>query len=152
MKKVLFSVIILLCCGCLLQSCDKERTLTIEPSMTATIGTAFFNADFVEPALVKSQINDTGTTLYIRGYQVSTKDTIILSVTKYKEIPGTFSIVQGQASASYRHNGVRYDATGGIVAIKDASGNVINGYFNFSTIGTTSITNGTFVCGRPWVY
>ena len=151
MKKVLFSVVLLFCGAWLLQSCDKDRTLTITPSMTATIGTGYFAADYVEPALVKSQINDTGTTLVIRGYQVSTKDTVIISVTKYNELPGNFSIVQGLASMSYYHNGTHYYYSGGLVGIKDAAGNVINGTFN-SNVGTPNIANGTFVCGKPWVY
>lgn len=154
MKKAILPVLLLLICfGWLFQGCKKDNVLTIEPSMTGTVvGISVFNADYVAPALVKSQLNDTGTTLIIRGYEVSTKDTIILSVTKYKGIPGTFSIAQGQANASFRHNGMRYDATGGIVAIKDAGGNVINGYFNFSTPSGLTVANATFICGKPWDY
>lgn len=153
MKKAIFSLVVLICCGAAFYGCKKDSTLTIVPSMTATLSTtSTFTADYIEPALIKSQIADTGTYLIVRGYQLDTKDTILLSVTKYRGLPGTFSIVKGEANAAYYHNGVHYYATGGIVAIKDASSNVINGYFNFTTAGGPSISSGDFVCGKPWDY
>lgn len=153
MKKGIISIFVLVCCGFMFTGCEKEAKLTIDPYMTATIGSYTFNAEYIQPALLKSQINDTGTTLIITGYDRATHDTMIVSVTKYKGLPGTFSIVQGQANASYRHNGVRYDATGGIVAIKEVGSNTLTGYYNFSTpVSTVSISSGTYVCGKPWDY
>lgn len=152
MKKSLFSIIVILCCGLMFSGCTKSGTPTINPSMTAAIASYTFNADYIEPRLQKSQIADTGTTLFIDGYERSSGDKIEITVTKYTGAPGTYSIVQGQASAYYLHNNIRYTATGGIVAIKDASDNVITGYFNFTSASGVTILNGNYVCGKPWVY
>lgn len=153
MKKGIISVLVLICMGFMFVGCQKDTTLTIDPYMTASIGTYSFNAEYIQPAFLKSQINDTGTTLIITGYDRATHDTMIISVTKYNGQPGTFSIAQGQANASYRRNGTRYDATGGIVAIKEVGAGTITGYYNFSTpVSTVAISNGTYVCGNPWNY
>ncbi len=120
--------------------------------MQATIATYTFNADNIQPYTSTSQINDTGTTLIISGYEKSSGDKIVISITKYTGGAGTYSIVQGQAAATYFHNGILNTATGGVVAIKDATGNVINGYFSFSTGSGIAVSNATFVCGKPWIY
>jgi len=152
MKKSIFSIIVILSCGFMFAGCTKTGTPTIDPSMTGTIATYTFNADYIEPRLQKSQIADTGTTLIIDGYERSSGDKMEITVTKYTGNPGTYSIVQGQASAYYLHNGVKYQATGGIVAIKDASSNVVSGYYNFTSSAGVTILNGNYICGKPWVY
>lgn len=152
MKKSVCSIIVILCCGLLFAGCSKENTSGIVASMTATIGTYTFNADDITPTLNKSQINDTGTSLKITGYERSSGDKIEIFVRKYTNNSGTFSIVQNQAAAIYYHNNVPNVASGGLVAIKDASSNVITGYFNFTTSTGLVIGNANFVCARPWVY
>ena len=152
MKKSIFSIVVILSCGLIFAGCTKTGTPTIDPSMSATIGSYTLNADYIEPRLLTSQVADTGTTLIIDGYERSSGDKIEITVTKYTGKPGTYSIVQGQASAYYLHNNVKYVATGGIVAIKDASNNVISGYYNFTTASGVTILNGNYICGKPWVY
>jgi len=153
MKKVIFSIVIVLCCGFIISGCTKHPTLTITPSMTAQIGTDTFNAVTVAPSVVTSQANDTTNTLIITGnanlLQATPGDQIILSITKYKNATGTFSLVQGQASEVYIHNGITSVGTGGIISVTNITSNSIIGYFAFTTADGLSIVNGTFNVGKP---
>lgn len=153
MKKGLLYIFVLVCSVWFFSGCMKSSvTLSTTPSMTATIGGTYtFNATSITPATVKPQLNDSAEALIITGYDVNTGYKMILSVTKYKNIEGTFSIVEGQADGVYYHDGITELATGGVVAIKDVS-NVVNGYFSFTSASGLAITNGTFTVGNPWVY
>jgi hypothetical protein len=119
--------------------------------MTANMGTYTFSATYIEPATVKPQLNDSETTLIIRGIDRATGDEVDLSITKYVAKPGTYSIVQGQATATYYHNGTSYPASGGVVAIKTVGSNSLSGYFSFTT-AINSVTAGDYVVGKPWDY
>ena len=154
MKKGFFSVIILLCCGFLFSGCIKTspNVTTINPSMSANVGTYNFIAYKTVPSTVRSQVRDTGTTLIITGYtadKVSPRDRIVLTVTKYNGSTGTFSIVQGQASATYYHGSAVGGALGGIVSIQSVSTNSISGYFSFNTGDGLAVQNGVFNVGLP---
>ena len=159
MKKWFFSVILLMASCVVLNSCIKNKgsITTITPYMVATIGTYTFNAATVVPSTLDTQAHDTTTTLYITAHSsdlVYPKDKIILTITKYKGLTGTFSIVQGLASATYTHEGISETAafgiisTGGQVSITQITSNSIIGYFNFNTPNVT-VSNGSFNIGKP---
>ena len=159
MKKVLFSVSILLSCCIIFSGCIKTSpsSLTINPSMTASIGKYNFIASSVVPSTVNTQVNDSITTLIITGYSSDVtypNDKIVITVTSYKSAPGTWSIEQGQASGTYYHNGAVYAAaggiaaTGGVVSISNVTSSNIVGYFSFNT-GGVAVTNGSFNVGLP---
>lgn len=132
--------------------CLKNGTVrTINPHMTANMGTFTFSATYIEPATVKPQLNDSATKLIIRGIDRTTGDEVDLSIVKYVAKPGSFSIVQGEATAVYYHNGIAYPSSGGVVAIKDVGANTISGYFSFTT-AINSVTNGDYEVGKPWEY
>lgn len=130
--------------------------------MTAQIGSYNFTAASVVPATIDTQVNDTTITLKIIGNsadRTSPRDQIILQITNYQGITGTFSIVKGEANAYYYHNGVTpggvygqiFDtALGGIVAITHVNSNSIVGYFSFNATNGINISNGTFTVGKPW--
>jgi hypothetical protein len=104
------------------------------------------------PGIYSSQVDDTATTLVITGTSSDInypKDKIQLTVTKFTGVTGTFSIVQGLASAYYLHSGVYFVATGGIVSITQITSNQISGYFSFADTTALSVTNGIFTVGRP---
>lgn len=125
---------------------------TIDPSMTANIGTYDFTAATVTPSTLDTQANDTATALYITGKTAdptSPYDKIILSISDYKGLTGTLSIVQGQASATYIHSGVVSYALGGVVSVTRITSNSIIGYFSFSTQDGINVTNGAFNVGKP---
>lgn len=155
MKKGFFSVVILLCCTALFSGCIKTSptVTTINPSMSANIGTYNFIAFKTVPSTIRSQVRDTGTTLIITGYtsdRVSPRDRIVLSVTKYTGATGTFSIVQGQASGVYYHGAAVTPAMGGIVSIQKVTTTEISGYFSFfNSIDGISVQNGVFTVGLP---
>ena len=152
MKKGFFSIVVCII-GCVVFSgCIKNGTgRTLDPYMTANFGIDTFKAAYVQPTTIRNQISDTMTTLTITGTDNSTGNRIVLSVTKFKDSTGTFSIVTGQAGATYFNNGgVANAATSGIVAIKDISANTITGYFSFTTASGVVATNGTFAVGKPW--
>ena len=153
MKKVIFSIVIVLCCGLVMSGCKKHDTLTITPSMVAYIGADTFTAVTIAPSVVTSQANDTTNTLIINGntnlLQAQPGDQIILSITKYKNATGTFSMVQNQASGIYIHNGITSVGTGGIISITNITSNSIIGYFSFTTADGLSVANGTFNIGKP---
>jgi hypothetical protein len=151
MKKGLLSLVILISTVALFSGCIKNTTnRTIEPVMTASLGTYTFEAASVQPSTVKPQLNDTATTLYITGVDFSNNNKIVLGITKYKGLTGTFSIVQGTATVKYYHQGVTSTGTSGVIAITDITANTVNGYFSFTTDDNLSVTNGTFVVGKPW--
>ena len=125
--------------------------------MTANIGSYDFIASSVVPSTLDTQMHDSTTTLFITGYSsdpLYPKDKIVLSITKYKAVTGTWSIAQGQASATYYHNGLAYAALGGstlqggIVSISNVTSTSLIGYFSFNT-DSLSITHGSFNVGLP---
>ena len=153
MKKSLFSIVIALCFGAVFSGCIKNGTdRTIDPNMTATIGTYSYNADYIEPKLTKPQLNDTAITLTITSYEKTTGYKVMISVRKYLGKAGTYSIAQGEASAQYIHGGMTDIASSGIVAIKEVGASTISGYFNFGTVTGISVANGGYVVGKPWDY
>ena len=122
--------------------------------MSANVGTYTFIAYKTVPAIIYSQHSslDTGTTLIITGYtsdQVSPRDRIVLTVTNYTGATSTYSIVQGQASATYYHGNTVSYALGGIVSIQKVTTTNITGYFSFTTQDGMSITNGLYNVGLP---
>jgi hypothetical protein len=156
MKKGVFALIMLLGCCAVFSGCVKTApaVFTINPSMSATIGTYNFVAAKTVPSTIRFQHADidTGTTLVITGYTsdpVSPYDKIVISVTKYTGITNTYSIVQGQASATYYHGNTVSPAAGGIVSIQKVTTTTISGYFSFNTIDNIAVTNGLFNVGLP---
>ncbi len=153
MKKGLLYILVLICSATFFSGCLKHGTeRTIDPSMTATMGAYTFNANYVKPATIKPQLVDSGTTLVITGTDNVTGNIIELRVYKYADAAGTFSIIDKKAAASLTSGGVTSPAGSGLVAIKDVSSNIVTGYFSFVTQSGVTITNGTFVVGKPWVY
>lgn len=134
--------------GCLKHGTDR----TINPSMTATIGTLTFSAKDVQPETLKPQLNDSATTLIITGDDAPNELQIKLTITKYKGVPGTYSIAADEANGYYTHAGIVSPASSGIVVIKDIGANTVSGYFNFTTTDGISISNGNYVVGKPWSY
>jgi len=133
--------------------CIKNGTdLTIHPSMTASLGTYTFSAATIQPSLSKPQLNDSTTILTITGDEPSIYNKVVVYITKYKELTGTFSIADGKAGAVFYHNGIASTATSGVVAVSNVGANTITGYFSFATADGISVTSGDFVCGRPWLY
>jgi hypothetical protein len=154
MKKVILSVFLVVACCAAFWGCTKDTPYitTNNPSMTADIGTFKFVSSAVRPATIDTQIADTSTTLVITGYtsdRANPYDKIVLYVANYKGVTGTYSIVQGQASAVYYHNGRVGVALGGIVAIKSVSSTLITGYFNFNTDDGVRLENGLYSVGTP---
>ncbi len=146
-------VTLFICCvifsGCIKTSPD---VLTINPSMTANIGSYNFVAKSTVPATLDAQVHDTTTTLIITGYTSDPAypyDKMVISITKYKGVPGTYSIVQGQASGTWYHSTNVSSALGGVVSISKVESNCIIGYFSFNTQDGQAITNGAFNVGLP---
>ncbi len=157
MKKGFFSVIVLLSCCFFISGCIKNTpyVTTLNPYLTASIGTYNFTANTVVPALLDSQLYDTSYTLIITGNSaeyVNPYDKIVLTISKYRLITGINSIVQGQATANYIHDGISYPASGGIVAVTKITDNSIIGYFSFTTASGLNVTNGAYCVGKPWRY
>lgn len=157
MKKALFSVIGVFCCFLMFSGCIKNTpyVTTLNPYMTASVGTYNFTARTVVPSLVDTQANDTAMVLEITGNTsdlVYVNDKIVLYVTDWKKQTGVFSMVQGQANGIYYHNGIADPALGGIVAITKITSNSIIGYFSFNTASGVTITNGEYNVGLPWNY
>jgi hypothetical protein len=164
MKKAFSIATALIGCTIAIFSCTKNTPMvtTINPSMSANIGTYRFEAASVVPTTLDTQSRDTSTMLIITGNtadKTSPRDKIILRITNYKNQAGTFSIVKGEASAFYYHNGVTiggvygqiYDtAAGGIVSITRINNNSITGYFNFTANNGLTVSNGNFTVGKPW--
>lgn len=154
MKRGFLTLITLLSCYFIFTGCNKNAhyVTTINPYMTANIGTYNFTASAVQPSTLDTQRRDTATALYITGFssdQDYPRDKIVLVVTNYKHLTGTFSIVQGQAHAYFYHNGVTDWALGGIVAITKITSNEIIGYFSFNTGLGTLVANGAYTVGLP---
>ena len=154
MKKAVFAVVLLMGCCAVFSGCIKNTpyTTTIDPSMTAAIGSYNFTAASVTPSTLDTQAHDTATALYITGKtsDVTTPyDKIVLCITDYKGLTGTYSIVQGHATATYYHSGLVSSALGGIVSVTRITSNSIIGYFSFSTQDGINVTNGTFNVGMP---
>jgi hypothetical protein len=160
MKKVILSAIVLFGCCALFSGCIKAKPdiTSIVPSMVASIGTYDFTASSVIPSTLDTQYQqpasgpDSVLNLYITGHSsdlVYIYDKIVLNITHYNGLTGTFSIVQNQAGAAYYHNGVVSVASGGIVVITRITSNTIIGYFSFTTVDGISVTNGTFTVALP---
>ena len=128
--------------------------MTTDPYLTATIaGTSNFTSAFCYPSTLDTQKTDTSTTLVINA-QTNDKvlhpyDKIILSISDYKAQTGTFSIVQGQATAVYWHNNIYSVAAGGVVSITKVTSTSLIGYFSFTTADGIAVTNGAFNVNRP---
>jgi hypothetical protein len=159
MKRALFCLVLLAGAAAVFTGCIKNtpNNTTVNPSMTATIGSYRFVASSVVPSTLDTQVNDTTTMLIITGKtadRTTPLDKIILRVTKYNGNTAVFSIVQGQASAYYYHQGTTgqvYDtATGGVVSITHINQDNIVGYFSFTTNTGLSVANGSFTVGKPW--
>jgi hypothetical protein len=154
MKKAVFAVILLISCCVIFSGCIKNTPYitTIDPSMTASIGTYNFIASSVAPSTLDTQARDTATVLYITGKTSDVTvpyDKIVLSIPDYKALTGTYSIAHKEASATYYHSGLISSAIGGIVSITRITSNSIIGYFSFSTADGINVTNGTFNVGKP---
>jgi hypothetical protein len=154
MRKSLLPIIILIACSAIFAGCGKNTGASIfNPYLTATINsTSNFTAATVAPSTVDTQVNDTSTALVITGNssdQFAFTDKIILFITDYKAAGNVFSIVEGHAEAIYVHEGVADPAASGVVAVTQITSNSIIGYFSFTTVGGTSVTNGTFSVGKP---
>lgn len=155
MKKGYLIVVLLLSCCALFSSCLKNRpyVTTTNPSMTATIGGNYkFVGAYCVPSTLDTQVHDTSTTLIITGYssdKVYPYDKIVLTVSDYNGKPGTFSIVQGQASAGYSHSIVQSYALGGVISITKVTSTSIIGYFSFNTNDGVAITDGAFNVNIP---
>ena len=118
--------------------------------MTASIGTTTFSAADVSAATVNPQAVDTGTTIVIKGYLPNDNQEIILTISKYNQSEqGTYSIVQGQATAQYIH-GTTSVASGGVVAISKITSNSISGYFSFNTFDGYNVLSGTYCVAKPY--
>lgn len=141
-------------CAVIFSGCIKNTPYitTINPSMTASIGTYNFTAATVQPSTQDTQSHDSVTAFIITGMSSDVTvplDKIILSINKYKGLTGVYSIVQGQASAYYVHSKVVSQAAGGVVAITKISGTSVTGYFSFNTYDGISVLNGAFNVGLP---
>jgi hypothetical protein len=157
MKKALFTGIFFLLGLIVISGCIKNTpyVTTLNPSMTASIGTYTFNAKTVVPSVVDTQGRDTTDYLLITGNSsdlVFYNDKILLYIRKWKKQTGVFSIIQSQANAIWVHDGYVDPAMGGIVAITKITSNSIIGYFSFNTVNGAAITNGEFNVGKPWNY
>ena len=114
MKKAVFSVILLVSCCLVFTGCIKNTPYitTINPAMTANIGTYNFTANTVVPSTLDTQgqqneLIDSVEVLYITGNSsdlVYPKDKIVLSISKFRWLTGISSIVRGEANAYYYHN------------------------------------------------
>jgi hypothetical protein len=159
MKKAVFSVIVLVSCCAVFCGCIKNtpNVTTINPFMTATIGTYNFTASTVVPSTLDTQTQKTSThdtfdVLYITGNAenlLATHDKIVLSISRYRGLTGTYSIVKSEAGAAYYHGSVISPAVGGIVSVTRITSNSIIGYFSFSTSDGINVTNGSFNVGKP---
>ncbi|MES2703459.1 MAG: hypothetical protein V4649_12520 [Bacteroidota bacterium] len=154
MRKLLLPVFILAAACLFLGGCIKNTpyVTTINPSMSASIGSYKFVAGATVPATLDSQSFDTTRTLIITGRGSDKRyptDRIVLTISAYRGVAGTFSIVQGQASATYYHGSVLSPAAGGVVSITRITDNSIIGYFSFNTTDNIAVTNGDFNVGLP---
>ncbi|MCD6010807.1 MAG: hypothetical protein K0Q79_669 [Flavipsychrobacter sp.] len=154
MQKSLFSLLIAVCCAVVISGCNKNNSYvtTLNPYMTATMGTYNFTATTVVPSLIDTVSSDSVATLQITGNssdQVYLNDKVVLYVSRFHGVTGTFSIVQGQANAAFIHNGTHDVAVGGIVAITKVTDNSLVGYFQFTTASGVLVSNGSFSVGNP---
>jgi len=154
MKKGFFIVILLFIGGVIFSGCIKNTpyVTTTNPQMTATCGQYTFVASNVTTAILDTQIHDSITTLIITGNtsdRAHPYDKIQLSVTKFKNTTGVFSIVQEKANASFTHSGKVSYALGGVVTITSYTPQTIIGYFSFDTQDTLHIADGKFIANRP---
>jgi hypothetical protein len=158
MKKVFLQSALLISCIAIFSGCIKSTSVTtIDPSLLATIGTYNFTASTVAPSTLDTQVHDTTTTLIITAHCSDINaihDKIVLYITKYKGITGTFSFVRKEAKAYYYHNGIYSNAFGdatssGFISVTHVTSNSIIGYFVFTTTDGLFVQNGTFNVGKP---
>ena len=154
MKKCLLPVVTLIGCVLIFCGCIKNTpyVTTINPYMTASIGTYTFVASATTPAVVDTQVMDTAHTLIITGLssdRAYPHDQMVISIDHYRGVPGVYSMVQGQAGAYYLHNGLLAPASGGVIGIQTVSSTVITGYFSFNTVTGDAIKEGKFSVGTP---
>ncbi len=151
MKKSFLYILIVVGISAAFSGCIKKATdRTITPNMTVSFGTYAFSATDTYPTTITPQLNDSATSILVTGYDELTRSKVIIGIRKFNPKGGTYSIIAGEASASYIHNGITSVATGGIVAVKTVSSNTIAGYFSFTTSDGFSATNGIYEVGRPW--
>ncbi|GAA4461131.1 hypothetical protein GCM10023093_05250 [Nemorincola caseinilytica] len=120
--------------------------------MTADIGTFKFISSAVRTATIAPQLPDTLRGIIITGYtsdNVNPYDRIVLYIRNYKGEAGTYSIVQGQASAIYYHGGLVDSALGGVIAISNVTSLETTGYFKFNTKYGVTVNNGNYVANNP---
>jgi len=130
--------------------CIKNGTTrTVNPYMTANIGNYTFSAENTSAYTINPQQTDTGTTMVITGVLPNTDEKLIVTITKFTDSQGTYSIVEGQAFAIYEHNGILSPAQGGVVAVSKTTSNTIIGYFSFNTNDGYNVLNGTYCVGKP---
>lgn len=154
MRKALLPVFVIVSCifffGCIKSG---PVVTTTNPSLTADVTGGYkFVASTTVPATIDTQAYDTTQTLVITGYGSDKSwptDKIILSLASYHGQVGTWSIVQGQGSAIWLHNGIADPAAGGVISITKVTSNTLVGYFSFTTFRNVAITNGEFTVNIP---
>lgn len=159
MKKSFFTGIFLISLVVLFAGCIKNTpyVTTINPSLTANIGTYNFTAATVVPSTLDTQVHDTSTTLIITAYSsdpTAIHDRMVLTIYDYKEKVQLYSIVRLEATAYYYHSGITSVASSGvsaagIISVTHITSNSIIGYFTFTTTDGIVVSNGTFNVGKP---
>ncbi len=154
MKKGRFLALVLVCCFAVISGCIKNQPYhtTIDPSLTADIGSYKFTAETVYPATLDSQAHDSITGLLIiakTSDQTAHNDKIVLYVNKYKNVTGTYSVVRSEAGAYYLHSNVKSVAAAGVVSITHIYSDHLEGYFSFTTTDGIVVKNGAFSVGKP---
>jgi hypothetical protein len=154
MKKGILSILlVVMCCGVFTQ-CEKQHNNTPMPFMNARINLSdTFVANTVITSTLTSQLGDSAPTLILTGYKaLNTDPYIVLGVKRYKGHTGTFSIVEGQAYATYRHPPSTGYSIGGIVSITKVTSGTISGYFSFITSDSNVVSSGNFLAVPPSTY
>ena len=159
MKKRFFTGIFLIGCMAFFAGCLKNTpyVTTINPSLTANIGTYDFTAATVVPSILDTQVHDTSTTLIITAYtsdNTSIHDKIVLTIFNYKDAVKLYSVVRQECSAYYLHGGVMSVAasglgSAGVISVTHVTSNSLIGYFTFTTTDGIVVSNGTFNVGKP---
>src|ERR1700744_4374417 len=111
MKKIFLLLLVSISCFTIFTGCHKNASnaTTINPYLTADVNDPYngkytFTSATVTPSVVDTQTHDTTMALVILGdYSGSVffADKIELTVTKYKNATGVFSIIKNEANAAY---------------------------------------------------